>query len=51
MVLTGGQMATMYVVGDAGHQFVIFYAAPRDRFEALEDASELLLQSVRFGSD
>jgi hypothetical protein len=50
MVLTGGQIATMYVVGDVGHQFVIFYAAPRDRFEALEDASELLLQSVRFGS-
>jgi hypothetical protein len=51
LVLTAGQMATFYVVGDVGNQFVISYAAPSNRFGALEDASELLLESVRFASD
>jgi hypothetical protein len=49
--VAAGQVATFYVVGDAGNQFVMFYAAPRDRFAALEAASEELLESLRFGMD
>ena len=51
VVLAAGQVATFYVMGDAGNQFVISYAAPRDRFAALEAASKELLASLRFGSE
>jgi hypothetical protein len=48
VTLSAGEAATFYVIGDAGSQFVISYAAPLDRFGALAAASEQLLGSMRF---
>jgi hypothetical protein len=47
VTLAAGEVATFYVIGDAGSQIVISYAAPIDRLGALETASEQLLASLK----
>jgi hypothetical protein len=51
LTLAVGEVATFYVVGDVGDQFVISYAAPSDRYGVLEASAEQLLGSVRFVKD
>ncbi len=48
LTLAAGAVATFYVIGSSGNQFVISYSAPTDRFGALGLASEQLLGSLRF---
>ena len=48
LTLAVGEVATFYVIGDVGDQFVISYAAPTDRYGALEAGAEQLLGSLRF---
>ena len=48
LTLAVGEVATFYVIGDVGDQFVISYAAPTDRYGVLEAGAEQLLGSLRF---
>lgn len=48
VTLAAGAVATFYVIGSLGNQFVISYSAPTDRFGALQLASEQLLGSLQF---